>query len=378
MPTPAAVISFGLAEVSSVVVDEEPARGRLQHAGQHGRELALAVALDPGDADDLAAAERQGEIVEPRHALRIADGEAVDLENVGFLGCRGADRRDWRGSSGRRGGAAVGVAIDHGAHQGIDLGGRIGRGRDHAAAAQHGDAIGGLLDLGELVGHQHDAAAAFGDAAAHVEQRGDLVRQQHGGRLVEHEQPRLAHQAFDDLDALALADREVFDLGERLEREAVLLGDVVEPARAGAAIEHALGLAEQDVVDHGQIAHQAEMLVHHRDAARERIGGRRRPVGRSVELHGAGVGSVHTEDQVAQRRLAGAIFAQDAVDLARFDGERDIRQGKQLPEALRHAGKRKQRNRWRVHVALPLARRADGMFDRRRRRVAPPPRSRGR
>ena len=40
--------------------------GRMQQAGQRAQELALAVAGDAGDADDLAAARGQAHVVEGR------------------------------------------------------------------------------------------------------------------------------------------------------------------------------------------------------------------------------------------------------------------------------------------------------------------------
>ena len=234
------------------------------------RELALAVALDAGDADDLAAADVRVKLssrVTPcaSRTVRPSTWRTVGI-SVATPRRRVRRRRAAHAGRRRRDVERVGVALDHGAHQGIDLGGRLGRRRDHAAAAQHGHAIGDLLDLGQLVGDQHDAAAAFGDAAADLEQRRDLVRQQHRGRLVEHEQPRLAHQAFDDLDALPLADREVFDLAIG-SRARPYCSAMSSSRRAQArAVAARPGLAEQHVVDHGHVAHQAEMLVHHRDA----------------------------------------------------------------------------------------------------------------
>ena len=164
---------------------------------------------------------------------------------------------------------------------------------DRAAAAQHGDAVGDLLDLGELVRHQHHRAPARRDAAADVEQRRDLIRQQHGGRLVQHEELGIPDQAFDDLDPLAFADREILDLGEGIERQAVIGGELFELPRAFLAIENAALAAEQHIVDDAHVADQAEMLVHHGDALRQRIRRARRLERRAAVAH-------------ARRRPAGA------------------------------------------------------------------------
>ena len=105
-----------------------------------------------------------------------------------------------------------------------------------------------------------------------LEQGFDLIRQQHGGRLVEHEQRRVAHQALDDLDALPLADRQVLDPGIGIERQAVFVRELSTCAAHSLRLQHAAGLAQHQVLDHGHVGHQAEMLVHHGDALRQRVG----------------------------------------------------------------------------------------------------------
>ena len=59
MPTPAAVISFGASPVQFFVAEMKPslALGAIMPAST-AVEFALAVALDAGDADDLAAIDR--------------------------------------------------------------------------------------------------------------------------------------------------------------------------------------------------------------------------------------------------------------------------------------------------------------------------------
>ncbi len=76
------------------------------------------------------------------------------------------------------------------------------------------------------------------------------------------------------------------------------------------------------------------MLVHHGDALRERI---RRACGldrRAAVAHDAGIRAMHAENQIAQRRFAGAVLAENAVDLARADVERDVRQRGETAEPL--------------------------------------------
>ena len=117
-----------------------------------------------------------------------------------------------------------------------------------------------------------------GDALQGLEQALDLRRKQNRGRLVEDEQARLAHQALDDLDALALAHREVLDPRPRVEDEAVLLGQGPDPGRAPPVAQHAARLAEHQVLDHRHVGDQTEVLVHHGDAAGQRLRRAARPM----------------------------------------------------------------------------------------------------
>jgi len=58
-----------------------PPLGRRHHPCQHGGQFALAVALDAGDADDLAAIDAEREIIEPGDALMVLHREPADLED---------------------------------------------------------------------------------------------------------------------------------------------------------------------------------------------------------------------------------------------------------------------------------------------------------
>ena len=65
------------------------------------------------------------------------------------------------------------------------------------------------LHLLQLVADVEDRAALGRQALEHDEQLVGLLRRQHRGRLVEDEQLRILQQRAHDLDALALADRQV-------------------------------------------------------------------------------------------------------------------------------------------------------------------------
>ena len=199
----------GVGEIGAA--DIEAALGRPQQAGQHHAELALAVALDAGQPDDLAGTDFQGEVVEPHGAVAVVHREAVAHQGEAPSVHRpsAARRLVGLGAAPRRAGCSSRPTMAWTSAPMSALGHALVG--DQPAGAQHGHAIGDLGDLGELVGHQDDGAAGIGDAAADVEQRADLAGRQHGGRLVEHQKLGIAHQALHDLGALALADRELAD-----------------------------------------------------------------------------------------------------------------------------------------------------------------------
>ena len=191
-----------------------------------------------------------------------------------------------------------------------------------------------------------------------------LGRGQHRGRLVEDQDAGVAVERLEDLDALALADREPRDLDVEIDGEAGIAHHRLDlPARrAGAAAEaeDRLG-AEHDVLEPGEVLGQREVLVDHADAGSERGMGRARrqrdqPAFGAGDLHRAGIGDVVAEEDVHQRRLAGAVLAEQGEDLAAAQGEVDAVIGEQRPEALGDAGEAKDDGRLAHGRPRPTAR----------------------
>ena len=171
----------------------------------------------------------------------------------------------------------------------------------------------------------------------HFEQLVGLGRRQHRRRLVEHQDVRAAHQRFQDLDPLLQADRQFADDGVRIDLEAVFAPELGEPladrARALGEQRAALG-AEHDVLEHAERRHQHEVLMHHADAVADRLARRADPDRLAVDADFAGVGLVEAVENRHQRRFAGAVLADDAVDDAAFDDEIDVIVGVNRAEAL--------------------------------------------
>ena len=74
--------------------------------------------------------------------------------------------------------------------------------------------------------------------------------------------------------------------------------------------------AEMDVLRHRQVAHGGQFLMDHADTGRPGISRRRVTHRAPVETHLALIVDVHAGDDLHQRGLAGAVLADQPVDLA--------------------------------------------------------------
>ena len=94
--------------------------------------------------------------------------------------------------------------------------------RGHRAArlavAQHRDAVGDALHLGQAVRDVDDGRARGRDRAHLLEQQLALDGRQRLGRLVEHEHLRLERQRLGDLDELAIGHAQLADPRRRIDR----------------------------------------------------------------------------------------------------------------------------------------------------------------
>jgi hypothetical protein len=97
--------------------------------------------------------------------------------------------------------------------------------------------------------------------------------------------------------------------------------------------------AEKDVLGDGQIGRDAQFLMHHADTGRERVARRTKAHLMPVETKLARVIAMHAGDDLHQRRLAGAVLADETMDLAGLEHEADIAQGRDAAEGFRDAQK---------------------------------------
>ena len=97
--------------------------------------------------------------------------------------------------------------------------------------------------------------------------------------------------------------------------------------------------AEHDVLGDREHRHQHEVLVHHADAGPDRVARALEPHRLAVDEDLALVGPVEPAEDVHQRRLAGAVLAEQAEDFAGADGQVDRVVGDDVAEPLGDAAK---------------------------------------
>ena len=208
----------------------------------------------------------------------------------------------------------------------------------HPAKAQDGDPVADLGDLGQLVADEHDPPA-FGREVAHdPEQAANLRGGEDRGRLVEHEESRPAEDRLEDLQPLLRADRHLPHGRVRVDVELVLCRELDEAPPSGGEVEQQTAIrahAEDHVLNRGQVRHEHELLVDHADPVRDGLvgGGDRDRL--PVEQDLAGIGLVEAVEHLHEGALARAVLAQQRMDLADANIERDGVVREQPAEPLR-------------------------------------------
>src|SRR5690242_7935823 len=290
------------------------------------RQLGAAGSDQAGEAEDLAPAHGKRDIADS--AFRA--GEPARFED---------DLADGHIALGEDG---VDVAAYHETDQAgaIDLA-QFARG-DLPAVAQDGDPIGDGGDFLQAVRNIDDADAGRAQRANHAEETLDLALGERRGRLIQDQDLRLRADGFGDLDDLLLghAERAHHAIGgdicagalEQLRCEPAPRAPIDLPPSA-AALQ-----SEADVLGNREIRKERRLLINRRDPQRASETGRvvrdRAAVydqGCRVRLHSAG-------DDFDQRRFARAVFADQRVDLAGTQLERDLFQRLHSGEMFRDRG----------------------------------------
>ena len=176
-----------------------------------------------------------------------------------------------------------------------------------------------------------DRDPRLGDAAHRVEHDGHLAGGECARRFVEDEQARRATYGTRDLDELLLGEREVAD-----ERVSIHPEPEVVEHRLGLAPHHGVvdsarcprPRAEEHVLGHAQLRHEAQLLVHGLHAE---LHGPAHPALAEllpVDAHGARVGDLDAGEQPDHRGLPRSVASEQRPHLAGTD--RQIRVGERV------------------------------------------------
>ena len=215
------------------------------------------------------------------------------------------------------------------------------RGDDMPAVAQDGGAIGDPRDLVHAVRDIDDRHALGLEPAEKGEQLLDLAAGERGRRLVENEDAHVARDRLDDLGELALPGREIPDEGLRIDLDAERLEQLAGAPRGGPVVDQAeavLGLVvEEDVLRRRQRRHETHFLEDHADP--RALGGFGRVLFErlAIDLDTARGRRMDAVQDLEDGRLAGAVLAEQRVDLADEHVEADVAERGHAAEGLRDA-----------------------------------------
>src|SRR5581483_8239396 len=275
-------------------------------------DLRPAAADEPGEADDLARAEVERDVLERRRPRESPHGE-----HDARLGRRrlalGEDELE--------------RAAEHRGDEAFD--GALARRRrlDVAAVLEHRDRVAEREHVGEDVRDVDDRDAVAPKLADDLEQAVGLDARQGRRRLVHHDQPRVADERAQDLDLLLVGHAQRLDARRRRRLEADARGELPEPRALVAAVEEPAAArfgAEEDVVENGHRRRERELLVDQRDPMPDRVARRAEAHRTPVDDDLARVGRHSAGDDLPERRLAGAVLADERVDLAGLDGDAHV------------------------------------------------------
>ena len=187
------------------------------------------------------------------------------------------------------------------------------------------------------MGDEQDALALGLEAAHNLHQFIDLLRGQNGRRFVKNQNLIVAVQHFEDLDTLLHTDGDIADQRIRVDFQAVLLAKLHDLFTGSILLQETMaGIldTQDDIVKNGKTFDQLEMLMHHADAKRVGVIGVLDLDLFAIFLDNALFRLIQTEQYAHQGRFTGAVFAQQRMDLAFAQLQRDIVVGLDTGELL--------------------------------------------
>ena len=223
--------------------------------------------------------------------------------------------------------------------------------RYHRTVAQNDDPVADRLHFLQLVGDVDDRRTLIPQSPHESEKNVDLVLGEHRRRLIHDQELGVGRHGLADLHHLLLRRAQFLDplLGPDIHAE--LGEELAGPGHHGLLVqkpvlEAELG-TEKDIVVHGQLVDQIELLGNETDAEQLRIERSVNMDRRALEEDLARRGSVNSAQYLHQGRFAGAIlpddsenFSSDHLDVDVFehvDRGKVLRDAPCLQEGFTHA-----------------------------------------
>ena len=283
-----------------IVAEFHGATVRLHKSGDDLAELLLTASGNAGNAEYLAAVKVEGHSVEKRNSLHGLLLKSADGKHGLFaqLLLRALDIQGYR-------------TPHHHLGELLRGGIRSNCGSYGLALAQHGNTVGDLHYLRQLVGDDDYAAALLLHFAQYRKKSLYLLGSEHGCRLVEDKHISAAIEDLHDLHGLLLADGHVIDLFVRVDGNTVFLTQL-QYAVGGflLAEEQPLLLPDDDIFAGGKHVNQLEVLMYHTDTSLDGVLRRVEYNFFSADLDLAAVGGIYSAEHVYEGALSGAVLAE--------------------------------------------------------------------
>ena len=336
--------------------DPDFARYAAQDAEQRQQQFALALPVEAAQSNDFAGFGGERNVAQP-----VGPAQVPDLE----------ERRRAVRPRGRLRRKDVAIfAPDHHLDDLVVGLGSGGVGRDIGAVPEHRAFVGELGDLMHAVGDEQERKTLLAQALQDHEHLGDVGCSQGRGRLVEDEDAGLARQRLGDLHHLAARQRQVLDQRQRMDvRRAGALERFLGEAPLRASVDHSEAprrIGDRNVVGDRKVGNERQLLEDAHDPGAIGGGGRVETDLGPVEDDASGIRRHHARQDLDERRLAGAVLAENGVNAPRKHNE--IGAGERSHAAVTlgyalHAQNRRGRRLKLRHAAKPRQKSASGRRD---------------
>src|SRR5579883_587108 len=199
---------------------------------------------------------------------------------------------------------------------------------NHLAPAQHRDIIGDFQHLTQLMGDENNRLAAFHQSAQHDKEIVGLLWRQHAGRLIENQDIGAAIQHFENLDPLLQTNRQIAGAGAGINRQPILRRKFADIRVSFGCVEDINVVdwlaTQRDILTHRQWRDQHKVLMHHADAKRNGVAWARDVRQLAIDIDFTGIWAQQTVEDVHQRGFAGAVLADQRVNLPLLHSEAHI------------------------------------------------------